>query len=161
MEYSTILHKYAPLRENLLMILHDVQNSEPGNYVSPAAVEAVAVYLNTTLAAVYGVVGYYSMLSSKPRGRHIIRVCTSPVCRMHGSFDLLGELQQQLGTALGETTTDGLFTLESSECLGNCHQAPSLMIDEVLYSAVSSTSLSAILTRVRARDHQPKETLNE
>ena len=160
MDYSTILHKYAPLRENLLMILHDVRNSEPRNYVSSTAVEAVAAYLNTTLAAVYGVVSYYSMLSSEPRGRHIIRVCTSPICRMHGSFDLLGELQQELGTALGETSADGEFTLESSECLGNCHQAPSLMIDEVLYSAVSLTSLRAILARVRARGHRKEETLN-
>lgn len=157
MEYSTILHKYAPLRDNLLMILHELQSVEPRNYVSPAAIEAVAAYLNTTLAAVYGVVGYYSMLSSEPRGRHIIRVCNSPVCRMHGSFDLLEELQQELGTALGETSTDGEFTLESSECLGNCHHAPSLMIDAVLYSAVSRESLAGILARIRERSTQPEE----
>ena len=154
MDYSTILHKYAPLRENLLMILHDVQKSEPRNYVSPAAVEAVAAYLNTTLAAVYGVVGYYSMLSGEPRGRHIIRVCHSPVCRMNGSFDLLEELQRQLGITLGETTNDGEFTLETSECLGNCHHAPSLMINEVLYSSVSRKLLKDILTR--NREHAKK-----
>ncbi len=156
-KYSTILHKYAPLRENLLMILHDVQDSEPRNYVSPAAIEAVAAYLNTTLAAVYGVVGYYSMLSSEPRGRHIIRVCNSPVCRMHGSFDLLAELQRQLEVSLGGTTTDEEFTLETSECLGNCHHAPSLMIDGVLYSGVSRESLEGILARIRERSTQPEE----
>ena len=159
-EYSTILHKYAPLRDNLLMILHELQSAEPRNYVSPAAVEAVAAYLNTTLAAVYGVVGYYSMLSSEPRGRHIIRVCNSPVCRMHGSFDMLEELQRQLGVSLGGTTTDEEFTLETSECLGNCHHAPSLMIDAVLYSGVNRESLEAVLARIRDRSAQPEEAQN-
>jgi len=156
-EYSTILHKYPPLRDNLLMILHELQSAEPRNYVSPGAVEAVAAYLNTTLAAVYGVVGYYSMLSSEPRGRHIIRVCNSPVCRMYGSFDLLEELQRQLGISLGGTTTDEEFTLETSECLGNCHHAPSLMIDAVLYSAVRRETLEGILARIRNRSTQPEE----
>jgi len=152
MDYSTIFQKYPPLQENLLMILHEVQSTEPHNYISPEAVQSIATYLNTTLAAVYGVVGYYSMLSAEPRGRHIIRVCTSPVCRMNGSFDLLQALQEQLGLALGETSLDGLFSLESSECLGNCHFPPSLMVDEKLYSAVSSETLAAIIDRVRTRE---------
>ena len=160
-EYSTILQKYAPFRENLLMILHDVQSAEPKNYISPAAVEAVAAYLNTTLAAVYGVVGYYSMLSSEPRGRHIIRVCNSPVCRMNGSFDLLEELQRQLGIALNGTTDDGDFTLETSECLGNCHYAPSLMIDGVLYSGVNRDSLGRILAKNRNPASGPMEARDE
>jgi len=152
MDYSTIFQKYPPLQENLLMILHEVQSTEPHNYISPEAVQSIATYLNTTLAAVYGVVGYYSMLSAEPRGRHIIRVCTSPVCRMNGSFNLLQALQEQLGLALGETSRDGLFSLESSECLGNCHFPPSLMVDEKLYSAVNSESLAAIIDRVRTRE---------
>ena len=157
MEYSTIFQKYAPLQENLLMILHDVQNAEPRNFVPPEAIKAVAAYLNTTLAAVYGVVGYYSMLSSEPRGRHIIRLCNSPVCRMHGSFDLLEELQTELGISLNGTTDDGVFTLETSECLGNCHYAPSLMIDGVLYSGVSRESLAGILARNRQRSSDQME----
>ena len=152
MDYSAIFQKYAPLHENLLLLLHEVQSAEPRNYVPPEAVQSIADYLNTTLAAVYGVVGYYSMLSAEPRGRHIIRVCTSPVCRMNGSFDLLQALQEQLGLVLGETSRDGLFSLESSECLGNCHFPPSLMIDEKLYSAVNSESLAAIIDRVRTRE---------
>lgn len=152
MDYSAIFHKYAPLRENLLMILHEVQTAEPRNYIPPEAVQGIAAYLNTTLAAVYGVIGYYSMLSAEPRGRHIIRVCISPVCRMNGSFDLLQALQEQLGLVLGETSRDGLFSLESSECLGNCHFPPSLMIDEKLYSSVNSESLAAIIDRVRTRE---------
>lgn len=152
MDYSAIFQKYAPLRENLLLILHEVQASEPYNYVPPAAVKSIADYLNITLAAVYGVIGYYSMLSAEPRGRHIIRVCTSPVCRMNGSFDLLQALQAQLGLAFGQRSRDGLFSLESSECLGNCHFPPSLMVDEKLYSAVNSQGLAAIIDRVRTRE---------
>jgi NADH-quinone oxidoreductase subunit E len=149
MDYTTILHRYAPLPENLLMILHDVQKADPRSHVSPEAIESIAAYLNTTLARVYGVVGYYSMLSAEPRGRHIIRLCNSPVCRMKGSFDLLETLHTQLGISLNETTEDGVFSLESSECLGNCHHAPSLMIDEVLYSSVTRESLTTIIERLR------------
>ncbi len=149
MDYSTILHRYAPLPENLLMILHDIQNADPRSYVSPEAIESIATYLNTTMARVYGVVGYYSMLSTEPRGRHIIRLCSSPVCRMMGGFDLLDTLHTQLGISLNETTEDGEFSLELSECLGNCHHAPSLMIDEVLYSSVTRESLTKIIERIR------------
>ena len=149
MDYNAIFQKYSPRRENLLMILHEIQESEPRRYIPAEAMDRVAEYINTTRAGVYGVVGYYSMLSAEPRGRRIIRVCTSPVCRMMGSADLLDVLRKRLGIELGETTPDGSFTLESSECLGNCHHAPSMMIDEVLYSKVTRDSLGEILEHAR------------
>lgn len=135
------------------MILHDIQEAEPRRFVSAEAMDRVAEYLNMTRAGVYGVVGYYSMLSSVPRGRRIIRLCTSPVCRMEGGFDLLEALQEKLGVELGETTSDGEFTLESSECLGNCHHAPSMMIDGVLYSGVTPAAFNGILERMGKKEH--------
>jgi NADH:ubiquinone oxidoreductase subunit E len=133
------------------MILHDIQQAEPRRFISEEAMERTARYLNTTRAAVYGVVGYYSMFSAVPRGRHIIRLCTSPVCKMKGSFDLQAALSAELGIRMGETSSDGVFTLESSECLGNCHNAPTMMIDELLYSGVTGEKLGAILQRARNR----------
>ncbi len=131
------------------MILHEIQENEPRRFISTEAMDQVAEYINTTRAGVYGVVGYYSMLSAEPRGHRIIRVCTSPVCRMMGATDILDSLREQLGIELGESTSDESFTLETSECLGNCHHAPSMMIDEVLYSKLTRNSLGAILERTR------------
>jgi NADH:ubiquinone oxidoreductase subunit E len=160
MDYGAIVRKYPPRRDYLLMILRDIQEAEPQNYVSREAMRSVADYLNVTGAAVYGMVGYYSMLSEHPRGRHIIRLCRSPVCRMLGAFDLQAALEEQLGVRMGATTADGSFTLESSECLGNCHRAPSMMIDEVLYSGVTETKLGRILDRVRSGQEREGEASN-
>ena len=77
-----------------------------------------------TRAEARGVASYYSLFSLRPRGRHVIRVCVSPICRMVGSMDLVEVFEQELGVAMGGTTADGLFTLEETQCLGCCAGAP-------------------------------------
>ena len=84
-EISEILAKYSPEKEHLISILHDIQNNSPEQFISEDDMKSVAEYLNISLSSVYGVVTYYSMFSRKPRGKYLVRVCSSPVCEMTGS----------------------------------------------------------------------------
>ena len=93
---NEILAKYKPGKENLLLILHDIQNTCPEQYISTEDIVEVAKYLNITFSSVYGVITYYSMFSLKPRGRYIIRVCNSPVCEMDNSGNILIRLKKIL-----------------------------------------------------------------
>ena len=134
------------------MILHELQNNSPENFISEEDMKAVAAYLNITASSVYGVVTYYSMFSNSPRGKNIIRVCRSPVCEMTGTKGVLGDLTQILGIEPGETTPDRLFTLETVECLGRCDEAPGMIINRDFYGKLTFNSLLEIIDRYRSEN---------
>ena len=145
MNPQKILSKHPPKQDNLLNILHDIQNNHPENYITPEAMDLVARYLNMTKSSVYGVVDYYSMLSVKPRGRYIIRICVSPVCHLKKAGNLISYLEKTLGIKSGETTSDKLFTLEAAECLGQCQEAPSMMINDKVYNNLTEERIQEII----------------
>jgi len=103
MEASEILKKYSPEHENMLAILHALQENNPYNYLDENDLKAAAKYLKTNLSHVYGVATYYTMFSIKPRGRYIIRVCNSPVCHMVGSISIIDELKSILAVDIDNT----------------------------------------------------------
>lgn len=154
MKTPEVLEKHPPTRDNLLNILHDIQENNPYNNITEEDVKLVASYLNTTYASVYGVISYYSMLSFQPRGKYIIRLCKSPVCRMVGSYDILYSLINVLGINMGETTHDRLFTLESSECLGQCDKAPVLMINDRLYTEIDDYKVNNLIQSILDNENQ-------
>jgi NADH-quinone oxidoreductase subunit E len=153
MNREDILSQYEPVNHNMLLILHHLQDTNPRNYLEVEDLDNVARYLNTTRAAVYGVVRYYSMFSLKPRGRYIIRFCASPVCRMMGGIDMLEQLKTILGIQMGETTEDGLVTLEHSECLGHCDKAPALMVGEDVKGNLTPLKLQQLIDDLKSMDH--------
>lgn len=135
--------------ENVLLILHEFQNNNPRHYLSEKDLAMIAKYLNLPCSSIYGVVSYYSLFSLTPRGKHIIRLCNSPVCQMTNSNDILAQLRKNLKIDIGETSADGLFTLETTECLGQCDSAPGMSIDEVYYG-----NLTAKKTHHMLKDYQ-------
>jgi NADH-quinone oxidoreductase subunit E len=149
MKKKDILHKYPSSMENVLLILHDFQKNNPRNYLSEKDMAMIAKYLNVTYSSIYGIVSYYTLFSSKPRGKHIIRICSSPVCDMAGSRDIFTELRRNLKIGFGETTAEGLFTLESTECLGQCDKAPGMAIDEEFYGNLTAKKIQTILKGYR------------
>ncbi len=150
MSIQQLLAKHKPAHDNLLIILHDLQDSHPQQYLTEEALESTAKYLNLTRSAVYGVATYYSMFSLRPRGKHIIRVCVSTVCELKKSNAVIGDLEDVLGIKKGETTACGTFTLEASECLGQCHEAPSMMINREVYNHVNRQKIKNIIESLRA-----------
>jgi len=151
MTKSDILEKYPPSMENVLLILHDFQNNNPRNYLPQKDLALIANYLNTTYSSIYGVASYYTMFSLTPRGKHIIRICRSPVCHLVGASDLFTELYKVLKIEISETTPDGLFTLESTECLGQCERAPAMSIDETFYGTLTAKKIKTILRQYKQK----------
>jgi NADH:ubiquinone oxidoreductase subunit E len=144
-QHKRIIKKYSSSIENVLLILHELQRNNPQNYLKEKDLAWVADYLNVTYGQVYGIASYYTLFSLKPRGRHIFRVCRSPVCQMLGANNIIMKINQALNINLGETTNDGLFTLESTECIGHCEIAPCLSVDDSVYGIVKPYDIDGIL----------------
>lgn len=147
--YKEIFSKYSPDKDNLISILHDIQDTHPQHYISEEAVEKVSEYLNVPANHIYGVLTFYSMYSTSPRGKNIIRLCESPPCYIKGSDNILRKLKVALGTEVGETSKDGLFTLELCACLGVCGNAPVMMINEDVYGDLTEDKVDEILAKIR------------
>ncbi|CAO81044.1 MAG: NADH-quinone oxidoreductase subunit NuoE [Candidatus Cloacimonadota bacterium] len=146
-----ICQKYAPRKDNLIQILHEIQDQDPQHYISPEAVDTVAEYLDIPVNHIYGVLTFYTMYSTKPRGKNIIRLCESPPCYIKGSDNMLRKLKVLLGINIGETTKDGLFTLEFTSCLGVCGNAPVMMINDDVYGDLTEEKVEEIIERIRGR----------
>ncbi len=151
-DISGILTKYPRSPEHLLNILHEIQDEEPRNYLRAEALRAAAAHVGIPLSRVVSTASFYTMFSLKPRGVHIIRVCESPPCLLAGGERLIAFLKERLGVEVGETSEDGLFTLETTSCLGACAGAPAVMIDKTVYESVTEDRLDEILAGLRGED---------
>ncbi len=147
--YKEICAKYTPDKDNLIYILHEIQDTHPQHYISEEAVAAVSEYLNVPPNHIYGVLTFYTMYSTKARGSNIIRLCESPPCYIKGSENILRKLKVLLGVETGETTKDGAFTLELCACLGVCGNAPVMMINNDVYGDLTEERVEEIIARIR------------
>lgn len=146
---QAILQRYGKSADNLLGLLHELQNADEQHYLSQDSLDAAARHLELPVGYVYGVASFYTLFSLKPRGRYIIRVCQSPPCHLLGSSDVSKELVGMLGVGFGETTADGLFTLEMSSCLGVCGVAPAMMINDEVYGNLTVSRMHEIIEDLR------------
>ncbi len=150
MSTESILQKYESREENLLYILHDVQNAAEDNNLTDYDLKKVADFLNVPLSRVNGVASFYSMFSKKSRGKYIIRICQSPPCYIKGSVNIYEKIKEYLNISENETTEDRLFTLEFSSCLGVCGLAPAMMINEDVYGNLTEESIVEILKKYQS-----------
>lgn len=138
-----ILRRYDYQPANLLAILQDIQAEE--NYLPRKALEEVAKGLAVPLARVYQLATFYRAFSLKPRGRHIVTVCTGTACHVKGAAAILSTLERELKIKPGETTPDNEYTLETVNCLGSCAQAPLVVIDSCYHGRMASGRVMSIL----------------
>jgi NADH-quinone oxidoreductase E subunit len=143
------LKKFEPKRQNILYILHELQDQNAEHYLSKEDIQAAADYLGEPYTYVHGVATFYTMFSLTPRGRHIIRLCDSPPCHLMGSANVLEHVKKKLGVDIGQTTADGAFTLEVASCLGVCGVAPAIMIDDEMFGKLTPERLDSILDERR------------
>ncbi len=127
----------------LIAVLHRVQGHF--GYLSSAHLDAVAQLMQIPAAKVAGVASFYHYFRLEPRGRLIIRLCFGTACYVKGSDRLAQKLKEELGIGPGETTRDGLFSLEASRCLGTCGLAPVMMVDDEVHAQVTPDRIPAIL----------------
>jgi NADH:ubiquinone oxidoreductase subunit E len=145
MNPQEIIKRYDRSPDNLLSILHDLQDAEEQHYLADRDLRLTADHLGLTFGFVHGVATFYTMFSLKPRGKHIIRICQSPPCHLMGSTNMATELMRLLGVDFGHTTGDRLFTLEMSSCLGVCGVAPAMMINNEVYGNLTPERIRQIL----------------
>ena len=109
----------------------------------------IAAELNMPLSEVYGVATFYSQFSLNPKGKHRISVCLGTACYVKGADKLLEGLETRLGIKCGECTPDGLFSLDSTRCVGACGLAPVMLVDEDVYGRLTVDELDGILDKYR------------
>mgnify|MGYP006275405113 CR=1 FL=1 len=157
-----ILGKYPPFgKKSAVMPLLDLaqrQVAETGPYgpyptgggwIPRAAMDKIAEIIETPKIKVYEVATFYSMYKLAPVGKFLVQLCTTTPCWLCGSSDIVNATQDHLGIKIGETTADGLFTLEEVECLGACVNAPMVQINDDYYEDLTPERIVQILDALR------------
>lgn len=127
----------------LIEVLQDVQAQF--GYISEDSMKTVSKELGVPLMEVYSVASFYKAFSLKPRGKHVVTVCMGTACHVRGAQLLSSQAQGQLGITPGETTTDGLFTVEHVNCLGACALGPVVTENETYHHHMSPGELRKLI----------------
>jgi len=154
MTIKEIINKYGNKRENLLQILHDIQNQSLQNYISEENVKTLSEKMKIPVSDIKGTASFYTMYSFVPRGKYLIRVCESPPCYLLGAQTIFKAIENKLGIKEGETTKDGLFTLEGTSCLGICGVAPAMMINDEAYGNLNEKKINEILEQIQEKERK-------
>lgn len=129
--------------EKVIPLLQEIQKRH--GYLSEEIVEAVSKEIGLPVSRLYGVATFYSQFRFSPIGKYLIKVCKGTACHVAGAEKIYSIISEELGIIEGETTEDGLFTLESVACLGCCSLAPVIMINDSIYGKLSPAKMSKIL----------------
>jgi NADH-quinone oxidoreductase subunit E len=126
-----------------MVVLNELQSRI--GFVSEAMQQYVAKKLHVPVSAIHGVVSFYSIFVTQPRGRHTVKFCLGTACYVGGTPQLLEKAKQVMGVEPGQTTPDGNITVELCRCVGACSQAPVVVVDEQLFGRMRPNKLPQIL----------------
>ena len=154
MTTKEIVEKHGNKRENLLQILHDIQNQNPANYICKEDIYELSKEMKIPVSEIKGTASFYTMFSFTPRGKYVIRVCESPPCHILGAQTIFEAIESELCVKVGETTDDGLFTLEGTSCLGVCGVAPAIMINDEVYGNLNEEKIYKILGQIQEKERK-------
>ena len=140
-----IIEKHKDKEGSLIQVLHAAQNIY--GYLPLELQMFIAQAMDKPLSEVSGVITFYSFFSTKPRGKHTIRICLGTACYVRGGKKLVEKLEDLLKISVGDTTPDLKFTFEIARCIGACGLAPAMMIDDTVYKQVNPDKLASILAK--------------
>ena len=145
--------KYPPeQRQSAVMACLSIVQQEQG-WISQESEAAIAEYLGMPQIAVHEVTTFYNMYNQQPVGKYKLAVCTNLPCQLRGGNQALHHLEARLGITMGETTPDGLFTLQQCECLGACADAPAMLVnDRHMCSFMENDKLDQLVDGLRAAE---------
>lgn len=146
-DYTEIIAGYKDKPGGIIEAYHAIQRAY--NYIPEEAVAAAAQAFDMSKAEAWGVATFYSYFQVGERGRFIIRICESAPCHIAGADQVVAALEKQLGIKMGETTADGKFTLEFTECVGQCQATPVITINSKPYEDVTPDGVGAILEQCK------------
>jgi NADH-quinone oxidoreductase subunit E len=147
--FTAMLGHYPTKRSVLVPTLLYAQD-ETG-YLSDEVIHELAQRLELTDLEVNNVISYYSMLTTKPRGRFNVQVCTNIACMLRGGEELLEHCESRLGIKHKGTTADGLFSLEEVECIGACSWAPAVQVNYDFHENLTPAKMDAVLETCRQK----------
>jgi len=141
---------YRDKKGILIPLLQDIQ--EKFGFVPSGAVERITREFGIPSVDIYGVLTFYAQFYLTPRGKHTMRVCQGTACYIMGGREILEQLKTALGVSVGDTTPDGMVTLETVACLGCCGMAPVINIDDKLYGKSSIAKSKCLLEECRCKE---------
>lgn len=147
---AAIAAEWKDRPDMLLQVLHRVQEVA-GNGINEDILKIVSQEMRTPLSRLYEVLTFYSFFSTEKRGKVIIRLCKTAPCRVKGAKEVLESFEEELGIKVGETTPDGQFTLETSECIGACNVSPAALIGSTLYGDLTPEKVSSLISSLRSK----------
>ncbi len=147
-EMETIISKHNQGPGGLIPTLQEVQ--EKNGFLSKNAIMQIAKSMKIYPSTVYGVATFYTQFRLSPQGKHIIKVCKGTACHVGGAQLISDIIEEELGIVDGETTEDGLFTVEEVACLGCCSLAPVMMIGDEVFGKLTEKKIKKVLKEYKS-----------
>ena len=149
-QINEICDRYANEKTPLMMILSDIQKEY--GYIPLEVQEIVSQRTGVSVAEIYGVVTFYSFFSLTPKGKYVIGVCLGTACYVKGAGQVLDKFAEIIGIKPGETSADGLFTLDALRCIGACGIAPAVTINGKVYPKLTVDAIPKIVEEYKAME---------
>jgi len=141
-------------QDSLIPILQEVQDSE--GYISEKSVIKIGEHLNISSSKIYGVATFYNQFRFQPLGKFHIQICRGTACHVLGSASVLSTLEKHLKLKSGETSRDGLFSIEIVACIGACGLAPVICVNGKFHARVTEKSIIEIIENYRKENDESK-----
>ena len=147
-----LFNEYLPVKDNLIQMLNEVQ--EHYGYIPEKAQRDLSEFLNVPMAEIYGVITFYSRFTLKSKGKYNISVCLGTACYVKGSQRIMDRLKERLKIEPGETTKDGLFSIEETRCVGACGLAPVFTVNGEVYGKATVKKLDEVLDNLEQQNKE-------
>lgn len=147
-----IIKRIGKTPDKLIEVLLEVQRQSKENCITEKDLKIISKELDVSISKAYGVATFYSMLSTKKRGKYVIQICNSGPCYVKNSKKVAKAFESILGIKIGEITEDGLFSLEYTSCIGACDLAPAVKINEEIYGNLNREKISEIIDSLRKEE---------
>ena len=147
---NEICDRYVNEKTPLMMILSDIQKEY--GYIPLEVQEIVSERTGVSVAEIYGVVTFYSFFSLQPKGKYVIGVCMGTACYVKGAQQIIDKFSEIIGIKPGETSADGLFTLDALRCIGACGIAPAVTINGKVYPKLTVDAVPSVIAEYKAME---------
>ncbi|MFH1428751.1 MAG: NADH-quinone oxidoreductase subunit NuoE [Candidatus Margulisiibacteriota bacterium] len=144
---KTILEGYEAKKENLMLILNDINDTN--GYIDKADMQDIADFLDISATEVYGTTTFYSFFNLKQKGKYIVRVCKSVSCDMAGKSDIVKTIEEELKIKIGDTSADKMFTLEYTNCMGMCDVGPAMMVNKEIHTKLTPQKIKEVIGNLK------------
>jgi NADH-quinone oxidoreductase E subunit len=143
-----LLEIYPQIRSALIPLCHLAQAQD--GYLTEDAMEDIAELCGVSPAEVRGTASFYDMLHTEPVGRYVVAVCTNIACMLNGAYEVLEHAETALGIGVGQTSADGMFTIEDAECLAGCDKAPCVQVNHRFFGPLDAAGFDQLIADLRS-----------